>query len=48
MAAMLDLLAQRRLPQTGFVRQEDVLLADFLSNRFGAVYAAEEPVAHAA
>ena len=48
MAAMLDLLAQGRLPQSGFVRQEDVLLADFLANRFGAVYAAEEPVAHAA
>jgi saccharopine dehydrogenase-like NADP-dependent oxidoreductase len=37
--AMLDLLAQRRLPQRGFVRQEDVSLDDFLGNRFGSVYA---------
>jgi len=37
--AMLDLLAQGRLPQRGFVRQEDVALADFLANRFGRVYA---------
>ncbi|MEO5771607.1 MAG: saccharopine dehydrogenase family protein [Burkholderiaceae bacterium] len=39
LAAMLDLLAQGRLPQRGFLRQEDVKLADFLGNRFGAVYA---------
>jgi saccharopine dehydrogenase-like NADP-dependent oxidoreductase len=37
--AMLDLLAQGRLPQRGFVRQEDVALDDFLGNRFGCVYA---------
>jgi len=37
--AMLDLLAQGRLPQRGFVRQEDVALDDFLANRFGSVYA---------
>jgi len=37
--AMLDLLAQGRLPQRGFVRQEDVALDDFLGNRFGSVYA---------
>jgi saccharopine dehydrogenase-like NADP-dependent oxidoreductase len=42
LVAMLDLLAQGRLPQTGFVRQEDVPLADFLANRFGAVYAMDE------
>ena len=39
LAAMLDLLAQGVLPQRGFLRQEDVKLADFLGNRFGAVYA---------
>jgi saccharopine dehydrogenase-like NADP-dependent oxidoreductase len=37
--AMLDLLAQGRLPHNGFVRQEDVALGDFLANRFGGVYA---------
>ena len=39
LAAMLDLLAQGKLPQKGFVRQEEVGLAEFLGNRFGAVYA---------
>ncbi|HEX6721728.1 MAG TPA: saccharopine dehydrogenase family protein [Burkholderiaceae bacterium] len=37
--AMVDLLAQGRLPQSGFVRQEDVGLDAFLANRFGSVYA---------
>jgi len=41
LCAMLDLLAQGRLPQAGFVRQEDVALEDFLANRFGRVYALE-------
>jgi saccharopine dehydrogenase-like NADP-dependent oxidoreductase len=39
LAAMLDLLAQGKLPQAGFVRQEDVKLDAFLGNRFGMVYA---------
>jgi saccharopine dehydrogenase-like NADP-dependent oxidoreductase len=39
LAAMLDLLVQGVLPQRGFVRQEQVPLAAFLGNRFGAVYA---------
>jgi saccharopine dehydrogenase-like NADP-dependent oxidoreductase len=43
--AVLDLLAQGRLPQAGFVRQEQVALADFLANRFGAVYAQPQPQA---
>lgn len=39
---MLDLLESRRLPQGGFVRQEDVALGgEFLGNRFGLAYAAE-------
>ena len=36
---VLDLLAEKRLPQQGFIRQEDVPLQDFLSNRFGKIYA---------
>ena len=36
--AALDLVAQGRLPQAGFVGQEQVALADFLANRFGALY----------
>ena len=39
---VLDLLAERRLPQQGFVRQEDVSLDDFLKNRFGKVYATRQ------
>lgn len=41
LCAMLDLLADGRLPQRGFVRQEDTPLADFLANRFGRAYAPE-------
>jgi len=41
--AVLDLLAQGKLPQRGFVRQEDVMLKDFLANRFGKVYATRVP-----
>jgi saccharopine dehydrogenase-like NADP-dependent oxidoreductase len=44
LCAMLDLLAQGRLPQRGFVRQEDLRLSDFLANRYGQVYAAEAMV----
>lgn len=46
--AVLDLLAQGRLPQAGFVRQEDVPLADFLANRFGRAYARGEDARAAA
>ena len=37
----LDLVAQGRLPQRGFVGQEAVALQDFLANRFGVAYAEE-------
>ncbi|MBW5438490.1 saccharopine dehydrogenase family protein [Bradyrhizobium canariense] len=37
-ATILDLLAHGRLSAKGFVRQEEIALADFLSNRFGKVY----------
>ena len=37
--AMTDLLVQGKLPQKGFVRQEEAKLADFLNNRFGRYYA---------
>lgn len=36
--AVLDLVAAKKLPQSGFVRQEDVSFADFISNRFGKKY----------
>jgi saccharopine dehydrogenase-like NADP-dependent oxidoreductase len=36
---VLDLPATGRLPQSGFVRQEDIPLKVFLENRFGQVYA---------
>lgn len=42
LCAMLDMLAHERLPRSGFLKQEDVALADFLANRFGRVYAMEE------
>jgi saccharopine dehydrogenase-like NADP-dependent oxidoreductase len=42
--AVLDLLASGKLPSRGFVRQEEVSLAAFLGNRFGAAYA-QQPLA---
>lgn len=39
--AVLDLHAQGKLPASGFVRQEQVDLNDFLSNRFGRCYASD-------
>ncbi len=39
--AVVDLQAEGRLASTGFIRQEAVSLADFLSNRFGRYYRTE-------
>ncbi len=36
--AMVDLLREGKLPQRGFVRQEQASLADFHGNRFGRYY----------
>lgn len=35
---VMDLMRQGRLPQHGFVRQEDVALADFMDTEFGRLY----------
>jgi saccharopine dehydrogenase-like NADP-dependent oxidoreductase len=45
--AVLDLLAEGRVPQAGFVRQEEIALADFLANRFGRAYASDATAAAA-
>ncbi len=37
--AMVDLVREGKLPAHGFLKQEDVSLPDFLSNRFGRYYA---------
>ena len=37
--AMVDLMRAGKLPQAGFVRQEEASHADFLANRFGRHYA---------
>jgi saccharopine dehydrogenase-like NADP-dependent oxidoreductase len=37
--AALDLVREGRLPEQGFVRQEDVTLEDFIANRFGQAFA---------
>lgn len=39
--AVLDMHREERLPNSGFVRQEQVELSEFLANRFGSVYAQE-------
>ena len=36
--AAVDLFREGRLPQSGFIRQEQVALPDFLANRFGSAY----------
>ena len=42
--AVLDMLADGKLPQKGFIRQEDIPLADFLANRFGRFYAPQDEI----
>ena len=36
--AAVDLFREGRLPQQGFIKQEQVALPDFLANRFGSAY----------
>lgn len=36
--AAVDLFREGKLPQKGFIRQEEVALPDFLANRFGSAY----------
>lgn len=36
--AAVDLFASGKLPQSGFIRQEQIALTDFLDNRFGQAY----------
>lgn len=38
LCAALDLFREGRLPQRGFIRQEQVALPDFLANRYGRAY----------
>jgi saccharopine dehydrogenase-like NADP-dependent oxidoreductase len=35
---MADLVREEKLPTSGFVRQEQCALAEFLANRFGSLY----------
>ena len=44
---VLDLLAEGKLPQRGFLKQEDIPLDRFLANRFGRYYASPEDAARA-
>ncbi|HEX2816523.1 MAG TPA: saccharopine dehydrogenase family protein [Phenylobacterium sp.] len=46
--AVLDLLADGKLPTHGFIRQEDIPLADVLGNRFGRFYAHDQQALRAA
>ena len=39
---VLDLLVTGQLPQSGFIREEEVVLKTFLGNRFGRAYAKQE------
>ena len=42
---VVDLMRQGQLPRAGFVRQEQVKLADFMSTEFGGLYAAGDVLA---
>jgi saccharopine dehydrogenase-like NADP-dependent oxidoreductase len=42
--AVVDLVREQKLPQSGFVRQEEISLNDFLANRFGQYYSKGESV----
>lgn len=42
--AAVDLFRSEKLPQSGFIAQEQVKLPDFLSNRFGKAYEKSRPV----
>ena len=44
---VLDLLGEGKLPQKGFLRQEDIGLELFLANRFGRYYASPEDAVRA-
>jgi saccharopine dehydrogenase-like NADP-dependent oxidoreductase len=46
--AVLDLLAEGALPQSGFVRQDQIQLGQVLANRFGRYYAPELPALRSA
>ena len=46
--AVLDMLSDGTLPQTGFIRQEDIPLPAFLANRFGQFYASDANAIRAA
>ena len=41
---MLELLIEHKIPQRGFVRQEDCRFEDFISNRFGEYYNRDQQV----
>lgn len=47
LCAVVDLHFNGKLPRQGFVRQEDVRLADFLATDFGDIYKTAEPIQHA-
>ncbi len=43
--AMIDLLREGKLPQAGFVKQEQASLSDFLGNRFGSNFQRADDIA---
>jgi saccharopine dehydrogenase-like NADP-dependent oxidoreductase len=45
MCTMADLVRQEKLPTSGFVRQEQCALEEFLANRFGSLYLQGKEVA---
>ncbi len=48
LCAVLDMLRAGRLPQAGFVKQEEIALGAFVENRFGRIFAEQALTAGAA
>jgi len=48
LCAVLDLLREGHLPQSGLIKQEEIGLQAFLGNRFGRFYSTQAPAASAA
>ena len=43
-AAVVEMVSEKTLPQSGFVKQEEIPLPAFLKTKFGALYAEDHPM----
>jgi len=43
LCAVLDLVVNKKLKKSGFIKQEEINISDFFNNRFGKAYLTKEP-----